>query len=90
MIGSFASHTVWARLLGLGEREEVRVSVFHGVPAMYSKLCADHERMFADAKTQQYVKSVLGTRMRLMCAGSAPLPHTLADKWEKVNKNWFI
>ncbi|KOB74723.1 putative acyl-coenzyme A synthetase ACSM2, mitochondrial-like protein [Operophtera brumata] len=67
-------------------REEVRVSVFHGVPAMYAKLCADHERMFCDAKTQQYVRSALATRMRLMCAGSAPLPHSLADKWEQTQQ----
>lgn len=84
MLSSFVSHTVWARLLGMGEQDETKVTVFHGVPAMYAKLTADHEKMFASTKTAQYVKTTLASRMRLMCAGSAPLPDTLFRKWEEV------
>ncbi|VVD03520.1 unnamed protein product, partial [Leptidea sinapis] len=80
MLPQFASHTVWARLLGSGEKEEARVSVFHGVPAMYARLAADYTKMFTDSKTQEYVKSTL-SKMRLMCAGSAPLPETLFNKY---------
>ncbi|XP_049879949.1 malonate--CoA ligase ACSF3, mitochondrial [Pectinophora gossypiella] len=83
MLSSFASHTVWARLLGMGERDETKVTVFHGVPAMYARLAADHGRMFPDAKTAQYVRHTLA-RMRLMCAGSASLPTSLFNKWEEI------
>ncbi|XP_028166562.1 acyl-CoA synthetase family member 3, mitochondrial [Ostrinia furnacalis] len=85
MLPQFVSHNVWARLLGMGEREEAKVTVFHGVPAMYARLLADHERMFAAARTADYVRHTLAARMRLMCAGSAPLPDTLANKWEEIS-----
>ncbi|XP_061723757.1 malonate--CoA ligase ACSF3, mitochondrial [Cydia pomonella] len=84
MLPSFVPHTVWARLLGMGEREEAKVTVFHGVPAMYARLAADHEKMFQTPKTAEYVKTTL-QRMRLMCAGSAPLPESLFHKWEQIS-----
>uniref|UniRef100_A0A2A4JMG4 Acyl-CoA synthetase family member 3, mitochondrial n=1 Tax=Heliothis virescens TaxID=7102 RepID=A0A2A4JMG4_HELVI len=85
MLPQFVSHTVWSRLLGMGERDETKVTVFHGVPAMYARLVADHERMFSDPKTAEYVRTTLGNRMRLMCAGSAPLPATLFLKWQEIS-----
>ncbi|XP_038218515.1 malonate--CoA ligase ACSF3, mitochondrial [Zerene cesonia] len=81
MLASFASHAVWAQLVGAAE---ARVSVFHGVPAMYARLAADHANMFTDDKTKEYVRSTL-SKMRLMCAGSAPLPETLFNKWEEIS-----
>ncbi|XP_045505407.1 malonate--CoA ligase ACSF3, mitochondrial [Colias croceus] len=81
MLPSFASHTVWSQLVG---SQDTRVSVFHGVPAMYARLAADHGTMFTDAKTKEYVRSTL-SKMRLMCAGSAPLPETLFNKWEEIS-----
>ncbi|KAJ0171409.1 hypothetical protein K1T71_012959 [Dendrolimus kikuchii] len=85
MLSSFASHNVWARLLGMGERDDSKVTVFHGVPAMYARLAADHDKMFADAKTADYVRAALASRMRLMCVGSAPLPVSLSQKWEQIS-----
>ncbi|CAH2097562.1 unnamed protein product [Euphydryas editha] len=85
MLPSFVSHNVWAHLLGKGDNDEAKVSVFHGVPAMYAKLVADYEKMFTDTKTADYVRSTLSSRMRLMCAGSAPLPETLFKKWEEIS-----
>ncbi|KAL4708672.1 hypothetical protein ACJJTC_008198 [Scirpophaga incertulas] len=85
MLPQFASHAVWARLLGMGEREEAKVTVFHGVPAMYSRLVADHAKMFDSPRTAEYVRSTLQKTMRLMCAGSAPLPDTLFKKWEEIS-----
>ncbi|XP_013137978.1 PREDICTED: acyl-CoA synthetase family member 3, mitochondrial [Papilio polytes] len=85
MLSSFVSHAVWSRLLGMGEREEAKVSVFHGVPAMYSRLVADYDTMFADSKMAEYVRSTLSSKMRLMCAGSAPLPDKLFRKWEEIS-----
>lgn len=69
----------------MDSKEEPKVTVFHGVPAMYARLVGEHERLFADKKTAQYVRGVLSSRMRLMCAGSAPLPATLYHKWEQVS-----
>ncbi|XP_023951373.2 malonate--CoA ligase ACSF3, mitochondrial [Bicyclus anynana] len=85
MLPSFVSHSVWARLLGTGEREDARVSVWHGVPAMYARLAADYDKMFADKKTRDYVRATLSARMRLMCAGSAALPESLFKKWEEIS-----
>ncbi|KAI8432643.1 hypothetical protein MSG28_013622 [Choristoneura fumiferana] len=85
MLPSFVSHTVWARLLGMGERDETKATVFHGVPAMYAKLTADHSKMFDNPKTAEYVRATLASRMRLMCAGSAPLPDSLFQKWEEIS-----
>ncbi|XP_053618516.1 malonate--CoA ligase ACSF3, mitochondrial isoform X2 [Plodia interpunctella] len=84
MLPSFVSHKVWSCLLGMGEREDSKVTVFHGVPAMYARLAADHEKMFAAPKQSEYVRTTL-SRMRLTCAGSAPLPHSLFNKWEKIS-----
>ncbi|GBP34151.1 Acyl-CoA synthetase family member 3, mitochondrial [Eumeta japonica] len=85
MLPSFLSYMVWARLLGMGEREDAKITVFHGVPAMYNRLVADHESMFNDSKTESYVRMTLSSKMRLMCVGSAPLPETLYWKWEKIS-----
>ncbi|CAG5055385.1 unnamed protein product [Parnassius apollo] len=85
MLPTFASHAVWSRLLGMGEREEARVSVFHGVPAMYARLAADYDTMFAGPRTAEYVRTTLAARLRLMCAGSSPLPETLFRKWEEIS-----
>ncbi|XP_026497664.2 malonate--CoA ligase ACSF3, mitochondrial [Vanessa tameamea] len=83
MLASFAAHAVWARLLG-GDRDE-RVSVLHAVPAMYARLLAEYDTMFRDPKTADYVRTTLSSRMRLMCAGSAPLPETLFKRWEEIS-----
>ncbi|KAJ2941415.1 hypothetical protein O0L34_g3623 [Tuta absoluta] len=83
MLPSFTTPAVWSRLIGMDPKDEAKVTVFHGVPAMYARLAAEHERMFPDPKTAQYVKQTL-SKMRLMCAGSAPLPETLFLKWEEV------
>ncbi|KAG6449352.1 hypothetical protein O3G_MSEX005988 [Manduca sexta] len=85
MLPSFVAHSVWARLLGMGEREEARPSVMHGVPAMYARLAAEHARLFADGRTAQYVRASLASRVRLMCAGSAPLPDALFNQWEEIS-----
>ncbi|KAH9629100.1 hypothetical protein HF086_008549 [Spodoptera exigua] len=58
MLPSFVSHNVWSRLLGMGERDETKVTVFHGVPAMYARLVADYDRMFSDPKTAEYISGM--------------------------------
>ncbi|XP_046973567.1 malonate--CoA ligase ACSF3, mitochondrial [Vanessa cardui] len=82
MLASFAAHAVWARLLG-GGRDD-RVSVLHAVPAMYARLLAEYDAMFREPRTAAHVRATLAARVRLMCAGSAPLPETLFKRWEEV------
>ncbi|CAH2057090.1 unnamed protein product, partial [Iphiclides podalirius] len=83
---AFVAHAVWSRLLGMGEREEARVSVVHGVPAMYARLVAAHGAMFAAcARTAAHVRHALAARLRLACAGSAPLSDALARDWEEIS-----
>ncbi|RVE45113.1 hypothetical protein evm_010222 [Chilo suppressalis] len=85
MLPQFAAHTVWARLLGMGEREECKVTVFHGVPAMYARLYSAHAELFPAPRTAQHVRGILQRSLRLMCAGSAPLPETLLKNWEEIS-----
>ncbi|XP_068625004.1 malonate--CoA ligase ACSF3, mitochondrial [Battus philenor] len=85
LLANFVTHAVWSRLLGMGEREEAHVSVFHGVPAMYARLAADYDTMFGSDKMADYVRTTLSSRLRLMCAGSAPLPDALFRKWEQIS-----
>lgn len=85
MLATFSPHNVWSRLLGMDNKDEPKITVFHGVPAMYARLAAEHEKMFGNKKTEEYVRSTLSTKMRLMCAGSASLPSKLYHKWEKIS-----
>lgn len=85
MLPAFVSHAVWVRLLGVGEKDSSRVSVFHGVPAMYTRLVSDFVSMFSQPRTAEYVRATLSQRLRLMCAGSAPLPKTLFEQWEEIS-----
>jgi hypothetical protein len=72
MVPQFAAHVVWARLLGMGEREDA------------ARLAHEHAHMFAAPRTAAHVRLTLQRALRLVCAGSAPLPETLFKKWEEV------
>lgn len=87
MLSSFDSNTVWSYLLGVvvSAPNDRRVTVFMGVPTIYSKLIKEYEKVFAaDEQMVQYIKNTLSNRIRLMVSGSAPLPVPLYKKWQEI------
>ncbi|XP_076267014.1 malonate--CoA ligase ACSF3, mitochondrial-like [Rhynchophorus ferrugineus] len=87
MLPKFNANTVWSYLLGVSTRpEDRRVSVFMGVPTMYSKLIDEYDRVFKeDTKMAEYIRNTLKTKVRLMVSGSAPLSEPLYQQWEEVS-----
>ncbi len=59
-----------------------QVKVFMAVPTIYYKLIAAWERM--NPKEQQEISAALKD-MRLMVSGSAALPVSVMDNWEKIS-----
>jgi len=72
---------VWHRL---NKRD---VSVFMGVPTMYSKLVAAYESM--DLRDCGIAEET-AQGMRLQVSGSAPLPETLFDAWRAISKTSLL
>ncbi|XP_030750649.1 malonate--CoA ligase ACSF3, mitochondrial-like isoform X2 [Sitophilus oryzae] len=83
MLKKFNANTVWSYLLGVTARpEDRRITLFMGVPTMYSKLVEEYERVFKeDPKMVEYIKNTLKSKIRLMVSGSAPLSQPLFNRW---------
>lgn len=73
--------------MGVSTRpEDRRVSVFMGVPTMYSKLIDEYDRVFReDPKMAEYIRNTLKTKVRVMVSGSAPLAEPLHQLWEEIS-----
>ncbi|XP_050295892.1 malonate--CoA ligase ACSF3, mitochondrial-like isoform X2 [Anthonomus grandis grandis] len=86
MLNRFHANTVWSYLLGVNARpDDRRITVFMGVPTMYSKLIQEYERVFKkDPKMAEYIKNTLKTKVRLTVTGSAPLSEPLFKEWEEI------
>lgn len=70
----FDPASVWARLLGTAAP-----SVFMGVPTMYARML---QHLASMSLADQRAAKGLGSKMRLMVSGSAPLPQGLAAAWQ--------
>lgn len=84
MLETFEERTTWSYLLGVNTSSpnDRRVTVFMGVPTIYSKLIKEYEKVFAkDDQMVEYIKNTLSNRIRLMVSGSAPLPVSTYKKW---------
>lgn len=65
---------------------EKRVSVFMAVPTIYAKLIEEYDKVLcADSKMQEYIKTSLKSKVRLMVSGSAPLPQPVYNKWLDIS-----
>ncbi|XP_066157417.1 malonate--CoA ligase ACSF3, mitochondrial [Euwallacea fornicatus] len=87
MLKKFNANTVWTYLLGVNARpDERRITLFMGVPTMYSMLVEEYERVFKqDPKMAEYIRNTLKSKVRLMVSGSAPLPEPLFRQWEEIS-----
>ncbi|ENN70246.1 hypothetical protein HUJ04_013123 [Dendroctonus ponderosae] len=87
MLKKFNANTVWSYLLGVNARpDDRRITLFMGVPTMYSKLVEEYERVFKqDPKMAEYIRNTLKSKIRLMVSGSAPLPEPLFQHWEEIS-----
>jgi acyl-CoA synthetase (AMP-forming)/AMP-acid ligase II len=64
------------------QREEDPITVFMGVPTMYSYLLSTYNAM--PPEEQRRAKEA-SRRLRLTVSGSAPLPMPLMDRWETLS-----
>lgn len=75
-VGSFSVEDIFARFL------KGNINVFMAVPTIYFKLIAGWELL--DAGQQLHIKNAL-KQFRLMVCGSAALPVSVMEQWEKVS-----
>ncbi|XP_066260758.1 malonate--CoA ligase ACSF3, mitochondrial [Euwallacea similis] len=87
MLKKFNANTVWSYLLGVNARpDERRITLFMGVPTMYSMLVEEYEKVFKqDPKMAEYIRNTLKSKVRLMVSGSAPLPEPLFRQWDEIS-----
>lgn len=86
MLPNFSSSQVWSQLLAIRMKAADRVNVFMGVPTSYVKLLEEYELIFSkNEKMREYIKKILSEKIRLMTSGSAPLPTTVFEGWEKIS-----
>jgi len=76
ILPSFDADEVWHRIA------RAELTIFMGVPTIYSKLLSSWEAAPPDAKGQRTEGC---NRMRLMVSGSAALPVTLLERWKEVS-----
>ncbi len=76
LLPHFDAETVWERIV------EGNVTLFMGVPTMYVKLLAVWE---AASPARQQKMSEACAKLRLMVSGSAALPVSVLEKWERVS-----
>jgi malonyl-CoA/methylmalonyl-CoA synthetase len=64
-----------------------KINLFMAVPTIYFKLIAYWEKQ--DSATQLQIKNTLG-KFRLMVSGSAALPVSVLEKWEKISNHTLL
>ncbi|DBA77783.1 hypothetical protein WJX77_012246 [Trebouxia sp. C0004] len=74
----FSPDAVWDRL----KRQKEAVTVYMGVPTMYSYLLAKYDQ--ASEQDQQQARAA-AKRLRLTVSGSAACPLPVMSKWEKLS-----
>lgn len=85
MLPKFESATVWSTLLNVNMPSKDRINVFMAVPTIYSFLIAEYDKTFSkNSRMVEYIRAQCEKKIRLMIAGSAPLPTTVFNKWADI------
>ncbi|KAL4430870.1 hypothetical protein ABPG75_006126 [Micractinium tetrahymenae] len=84
MLPKFSPREVWQHL----QRKEDAVTVFMGVPTMYSHLLTWRDNHM-DAK-QQAAAAAAARRLRLTVSGSAACPGPIMQRWEELSGNKLL
>lgn len=81
MLPKFDATQVWHTLLD----QNSQIDIFMAVPTMFRKLIDEYDRRFAkDVSRRKYLRQHCRDRIRVMVAGSAPLPQIVYDKWYQI------
>lgn len=82
---SFDPTTVWSRLLNINAPTKNQISIFMGVPTIYSFLIAEYEKVFGkNERMVEYIREFCEKKIRLMISGSAPLPTNVFNTWHQI------
>ncbi|BDA41221.1 Malonate-CoA ligase ACSF3, mitochondrial [Coccomyxa sp. Obi] len=79
----FSPGEVWKCLM----REEDPITVFMGVPTMYSYLLSYYAGM---AQCEQAAARAAASRLRLTVSGSAACPLPVMHKWHELSGQWLL
>lgn len=86
MLPKFETEALWMHLLNIGLPQKDRVSVFMGVPTIYSYLIAEYDKLFKSKQQMaEHIKNHCSSKIRLMISGSAPLPQTVHKRWQAIS-----
>lgn len=81
----FDPATVWSTLLNVNLPSKDRVNIFMAVPTIYSLLIAEYEKVFSkNDRMVEYIRAQCEKNIRLMVSGSAPLPATVFETWNRI------
>jgi malonyl-CoA/methylmalonyl-CoA synthetase len=85
MLPKFETQNVWSHLLNINLPQKNQVSVFMGVPTMYSYLIQEYDKLFRrKPEMTEYILKHCTTNVRLMISGSAPLPVPTFRRWKDI------
>lgn len=85
MLPKFDTEKVWTHLLNINMPQKDRVTLFMGVPTIYNYLIQEYDKLFSkDTQMAEYIKTHCKSKIRLMVSGSAPLPHTVFQRWHEI------
>lgn len=87
MLPKFDAAQVWQTLLN----ENDTIDIFMAVPTMFKKLIDEYARTIATTTHKaDFVRNYCREKIRLMVAGSAPLPQSIYDKWRKITGHHLL
>ncbi|XP_057868412.2 probable CoA ligase CCL8 isoform X2 [Cryptomeria japonica] len=90
-IPKFSAREVWQRWIDSypsdGSKAKNAITVFTGVPTMYTRLLQAYELMGMEA---QKVAASAAHKLRLMMCGSSALPHPVMKKWERITGHCLL